>query len=218
MGLFNLFKKPEPKRPAVQEQSFDEFMEDLRAQRMAERLPVLSRGAVKNAPEGFDHFNLNDVMVGTVPGPYDHYLFAGDNASVLINDVRYLNDMAALAADLVPDAPPFYIDPVEIAFDPFPDEKNQKWLFSRIIVEPLTETGKLKKYPVVALVETISGRLSAKMYYTRNGEIGKGNIVYHVGSADVFGYSMDFINGVVSHVWKSTADGKLALYNKNGSL
>lgn len=215
MGLFNLFKKPEPRTQPKQEQSFDEFMADLRAQRMAERLPVLSRGAVKNAPEGFDHFNLNDVMVGTVPGPYDHYLFAGDNALVLRNDVAYLNEMAALAGKLAPSAPPFYIEPLTIAFDPFPDKLRQGWSFSKLVIEPKTETGKLKKYPVAAIVETMSGELTGKLYYTIGGKIGKGNIVYHTSDPDAPTYSADFINGVISHVWKSDRNGKTALYNKN---
>lgn len=217
MGLFNLFKKPELRTQPKQEQSFDEFMADLRAQRMAERLPVLSRGAVKNAPEGFDHFNLNDVIIGTVPGPHGFYLFAGDNALVLRNDVAYLNEMAALAEGLAPGAPSFYIEPLTIAFDPFPDKARQGWSFSKLIIEPKTKTGKLKKYPVAAIVETMGGNLTGNLYYTIDGQIGKGWIALHLNpnTKDFVSYNMDFINGVISHVWKSDSNGKTALYNKN---
>lgn len=220
MGLFNLFKKPEPKCPAVQEQSFDEFMADLRAQRLADRQPVLSRGPVPNAPTGFDHFDLSDIVIGTEAGQHDWYLFAGNNAATLSNDVRYLNRFAEEAAVLAPGVPSLVIDPVTIAFDPFPDKERQSWHFSRLFLEPPTETGRMKKYPVTAMIETITGDRSGRLYYTPDGQIGKGSVVLHVNphSKEFVSYSMDFINGVVSHVWKNTADGKLALYNKNGSL
>lgn len=211
MGIFNLFKKPGPK----QEQTFEEFMTDLRVQRMTERQPVLKRGAVPGAPPGFDHFNLKEVIIGTVPGQRDCYLFAGDNALVLRNDVAYLNEMAALAESLAPGAPSFYIEPFTIAFDPFPDKKRQNRSYSKLIIEPKTETGKLKKYPVAAVVETMGGDLTGKLYYTIAGQIGKGNVVYHTGDPDAPTYSADFIYGVISHVWKSDSNGKTALYNKN---
>lgn len=213
MGLFNLFKKPEPK----QVQTFEEFMTDLRVQRMEDRQLVLSRGSVENAPAGFNHFNLDDVMVGKAKDGFQRYLFAGANAAVLIQDFQIVNDLARSANEFVPGLPDFRIDGVEIAFDPFPDEKRQSWLFSKLIIEDLTETGKLKKYPVSAVVETITGEKSAKLYYTLDGVIGKGWVSVHLfpNTKQFVAYGFDFINGVVSHVWENTESGKTVLYNKN---
>lgn len=220
MGLFDFFKKPEPQRQTTKEQSFDEYMEDLRAQRLADRQPVLSRGPVPNAPDGFDHFDLSDVLIGTIQQEYNRYLFTGNNAATLVNDVRYLNELAQQAAELAPSAPSFIIEAVTIAFEPFPDKERQTWHFSQIIVEGLTETGRVKKYPVRAEIDTITGDLTGKLYYTLDGHIGKGSVTRHVNphSKEFVSYRMDFINGVVSHVWKDTADGKIALYNKSGNL
>ncbi len=215
MSLFkNLFKKPEVHKQ--QEQSLEEYVAELRAKRMAERQPVLSRGSVKNAPDGFNHFNLNDVVIGREENAI-RYLFAGDNAAVLVRDLQILNNLARAANDLVPDLPDFSIDRTEISFDPFPDEVRQRWLFSRLIIEGLTGTGKLKKYPVSAHIETITGEKFATLYYTLDGTIGKGGVSVHLHphSKQYISYSFDFINGVVSHIWKNTQADKIELYNKN---
>ena len=215
MSLFkNLFKKP--KAHEQQEQSLEEYVAELRAQRIAERQPVLSRGSVENAPDGFNHFNLNDVVIGKEENA-TRYLFAGDNAAVLIHDLQILNNLARAANNLVPGLPNFSIDKTEIAFDPFPDEVRQGWLFSRLIIEDLTGTGKLKKYPVSAHIETITGEKFATLYYTLDGAIGKGGVSVHLHphSKQFVSYRFDFINGVVSHVRKNTEAGKIELYNKN---
>lgn len=218
MSLFNLFKKPEPQKQQ-KEQSFEEYMTDLRKQRMKELQPALSRGSAENAPSGFDHFNLNDVVIGKSKEGYIHYLFAGDNAATLIHDLQAVNKLAYTANKLVPGLPNFIIDSAEIAFDPFPDKARQMWLFSKLIIEGLTETGKTKKYPVSAIIETITGEKSGRLYYTLDGKIGKGNITIHLfPNTDKFiNYGFNFINGVVSHVWESKQEKK-ELYNKNHDL
>lgn len=210
MGIFDFLKK----KP--QEQTLEELVADLRAQRFAERQPILSRGAIPNAPAGFDHFNLQDVMIGKVQ-EHGWYLFAGDNAATLVYDIRQINNYAIEANNLVPGLPTFFIDPIEIVLDPLPDNNYPQWYFSRIIIEDLTPTGKLKKYPVCAYVETITGNKNAKIYYTLNGIIGKGRIIHHINrnANNYTSYGMDFINDVVSHVWQNTENGKIVLYNKN---
>ena len=214
MKLFNIFKKPDQQKQ--QEQTVEELVAEIRAQRMVEWQPVLSRGSVNNAPAGFDHFNLEDVMIGTERGEYSHYLFAGDNAATLVRDLQYTNRFAREANTIVPGLPDFSISNMEVVLDPFPDASKQRWLFSRLIIADLTESGKLKKYPVQALIETIDGAKGARLYYTLNGSIGKGS--YYIHGKDNIHYSMDFINNVVSHIWRSTEDGKTVLYNKNGHL
>ena len=212
MGFFDFFKKNPSTKQVVQ----DDIYAEIHAKRLAELQPVTSRGFVKNAPLGFDHFNLNDVLVGTVRGEHEWYLFDGNNAAELIYDLRQLNKLASEASLLVPEIPDLSIQNVEIVTEPFPGPDGQ-WLFSRIIVEPLTETGKLKKYPVCALVQTISGKKSARLFYTLDGIIGKGSVSKslntHSGSFTSYGF--DFINGVISHVWKNTNQGKEMLYNKS---
>lgn len=224
MGLFDFLKqKPSQNqvKPSSKQVLIDDFRAEMRAKRLAEWQPVFSRGSVKDAPAGFDHFNLNDVIIGTVKGEYDYYLLAGDNAAVLISDIQRVNQISEEANRIVPGLPAFEIQGVEIAFDPFPDVAAQTWLFSRIIVDSLTETGRLKKYPVSVLVETIAGEKAAKLYYTLDGTIGKGSVWIHLNrnTADFVSYSMDFINGIVSHIWKTEERGqKVQLYNKNGNL
>ena len=218
MGLFDLFKKPKPKpQPEPEEQTLEELLADLRAKRMAECMPVIKRGAVADAPESFDHFNLNDVLIGTVQGQFDRFLFAGDNMRVLHDDLNYLNDLAQKANALVSGIPFFAIDPFSVAFEPFPDIQRQRWLYSKIAIEEKTPTGKLKKYPVSALIETQTGEKQARLYYTIDGIIGKGGISVHVNpnTKEFVVYGFDFINGKVSHVWKSNENGKTVLYNKN---
>lgn len=216
MSLFNIFKKPEP-RKQQKEQSFEEYMVNLRAQRMAELEPVLSAGSVENAPAGFDHFDLNDVMIGKAADGFSHYLFTGGNAAALMRDIQIVNGLARSANELVPGLPDFQIDGAEIAFEPFPDAKRQGWLFSRLIIEDFTKTGKPKKYPVSAIVQTITGEKSAKLHYTLDGVIGKGSVSVHLfpNTKQFVSYGFDFINGVVSHIWESTENGKAVLYNKN---
>ena len=215
MGLFDFFK-PKQKQDA----DLRDYMAELAAQRLAEYEPILSRGPVPDAPAGFDHFDLRDVLIGTVRGEYERYLFTGDNAAALIRDVHSVNRLAAEANAMAPGLPDFSIQNVEIAVDPFPDAKNQKWLYSYLIIEPQTATGKQKKYPVQAYVETFTGLKNARLYYTLDGRIGKGGVVVHVNphTADCITYGFDFINGVVSHVWKNTGAGKVNLYNKNGNV
>lgn len=216
MPLFNIFKKQEPQKQQ-NEQSLEEYMADLRAQRMVERKPVLSHGSVENAPAGFNHFNLDDVLIGYAKDGLNSYLFAGDNAATLMQDFQIVNDLSRSANALVPGLPDFHIDGVEIAFDPFPNEKRHSWLFSKLRIEDLTETGKLKKYPVSAIVETITGEKYARLHYTLGGVIGKGSVSVHLfpNTKKFVIYGFDFINGVVSHVWENTENGKAVLYNKN---
>lgn len=224
MGLFDFLRqKPSQNqvKPSHNQDPIDDFRAELRAKRLAEWQPVLSRGSVENAPAGFDHFNLNDVLIGTECGEYRHYLFDGDNTAVLIGDLRRVNQIVADARSIVPVLPDLSIQNVEIACDPFPDALEQRWLFSRLIVEGLTETGRLKKYPVSVRVETIVGEKGARLYYMLDGTIGKGSVWIHLNrhTEDFHSYSLDFINGVLSHVWKTDSRGiKVTLYNKNGSL
>lgn len=222
MGIFDLFKTPKLKQQETQEeQTLEEYLSELRAKRMAERFPETKRGVIPNAPEGFNHFNLNDVLVGMVNGEYHYYLFAGDNLKILKDDLSYLNSFAQEANNLVKGVPYFAIDPFEVACDPFPDYQRQSWLFSRIIIEDKTPTGKLKKYPVKALIQTLNGEKTGSLYYTLDGRIGKGGIIVHLNpnTKDFIAYGFDFIADKISYVWESKETGKIMLYNKNnGSM
>lgn len=217
MGIFDVFRKKQAPAPE-EDQSIEDFMSEYRAKRMEEERPILFRGAVGDPlPPEFTHFDLNNVVIGRIHNEYDRYLFDGENAAMLIRDIHAVNEYALKAAELVPGIPSFYIDPVEVAVDPFPIPKQQRWQFSRIIVDAFTETGRIKKYPVRVLVETLTGEKTAHFYYLPIGLVGKGSITIHLkpNTAEHTSYSMDFINGVVSHVWENTAAGKTALYNKN---
>lgn len=217
MALFSFLKK---KAPAAkkEDQSFEEYMRDLRAGRMAENEPVLSRGSVDRAPVmNTKKFHFDDVLIGTVPGG-KHYLLDGSNAAAFIHDLDYINGIAESANAEVVGLPSFCLSQFEIAFEPFPFPERQSWQFCRLVIEDLTPTGKQKKYPLSIIVETFTDSKSAKFYYDQDGLIGKGRIrvVNPDKSNGIASYSMDFINGKVSHITASSLAGeRFELYNKN---
>ena len=127
----------------------------------------------------------------------------------------YINTFSHMAAHEIYGLPDFIVDRFDTAFEPYPCFEQQNWSYCRLIVEGLTPTNEQKKYPLSVVWETISGIKHGRFYYTADGNIGKGWISNKNPDDPEVSYSIDFINGKLSHIWVHSSDGKHAIFNKN---
>ena len=227
MGLFNLFnskRASDKKQNQVKTISVypdvaatDSFVAELRAKRLEENKPVLSRGAVQYAPVlTSSRFQFDDVTIATVWGKNVFYLLDGLNATSFFEDLDAINTFAREAIIINPSLPCFEFDPAENILIPSALSGDQTWTFSRISIEGLTETGKQKKYPFSIWAESILGSKRGRFYYDQSGMLGKGHI--SVSNPDIDSeeqsYSVEFGNGKLLRISVMTRmHGRQMLYN-----
>lgn len=202
----------------------DKFRAELRAKSSAKHQPQLLYGAVPNPPdiEGFDFSNV--LIARNIT--HDDYLLDGFNAGRFIRDMDYINGIVAQTADIIIGLPDFTIDRFITAWTPVPeisynDTPSTMWRYSHFYFERPTPTGKQKKYPLRVVWYDIYSLQQGAFYYNKSGILGKGGVFVRVPDQDpdFYGYSMDFIDGRVSHIWANFFhDGKKVLYNKNTDI
>ena len=229
MGLFNFFKSSDSSEKKSEkvvrvtisqdEQATNDFMAKLRAERIEENKPVLSRGPVQYAPVlTSSRFQFDNVLIATVWGKNTFYLLDGSNAASFFEDLEIINTFAREANMINPSLPRFEFDPAEIVLVPVVLEGCQTWTFSHLTIEGLSNTGKQKKYPFSIVAESIIGARHGRFYYDQSGNLGKGRITVPNPDIDAQeqAYSIEFGNGKLLRISVLTRNhGRQMLYNAN---
>lgn len=214
MGLFD-FLKPKQEKGAPK-QVITVNVTSHQAEMLEQRKPVISRGSIDAPPDlCAGHFRFDDVPIAEnkhTGGRW--YLLSGDNAEALAGDMITINEIVDTAREYVAGLPDMMLTEQATAFTPCICNLNgwPDWRFCRLIVEPYTETGKLKKYPVRVTYEDTNGIISGCFEYDKDGVPSKGRLRYFVGGFT--SYKADWIGGVLSHVKIQDNKGELVLYNK----
>ena len=202
MGLFSFLTQKKEKEPPKQVVNIKVTAHQ--AEMLKQSQPVISRGSIDAPPDlCAGRFRFNDIPMAEdkrTGGKW--FLLSGDNSAAFAKDIEYLNEIIEDASVFVPGVPDFRLIREQTALEPFPDVRNAPvWRFCRLIVEPYTPTGKLKKYK------------SGCFEYDAEGVPSKGYINVFTDSFRAF--HADYVGGVLAHVIETDNTGKAVLYNKN---
>ena len=214
MGLFSFLTQKKEKEPPKQVVNINVTAHQ--AEMLKQSQPVISRGSIDAPPDlCAGHFSFDDVPIAEdkrTGGKW--FLLSGDNSAAFAKDIEYINEIIEDASVFVHGVPDFRLIREQTALEPFPDVRNAPvWRFCRLIVEPYTPTGKLKKYPVRILYEDTTGYKSGCFEYDAGGVPSKGYINVFTDSFRAF--HADYVGGVLAHVIETDNTGKTVLYNKN---
>lgn len=118
----------------------------------------------------FSRYNLDDMKIIE----NSLYLFENTNIPLAIDEILYVNAFLSEAAHLLSYFPKKQISKNILCFKKRLINGTNAFCFATF--NPLTNTGKMPKYPMV-LHFHISEELFGDLYYAQNGEIEKGDII-----------------------------------------
>lgn len=118
----------------------------------------------------YSRYNLDDMK----KIKNNSYLLGNTNSPLATDEILYVNAFLAEAAHLLSYFPKKSISKSDLCFRERLINGTNAFCFATF--KPLTNTGKMPKYPMV-LHFYISDELFGDLYYAQNGEIEKGDII-----------------------------------------
>lgn len=192
---------------------YEDFMANLKEKRKEESRPKIARVDARDKFYSYKgtEFDWSDVAIAK-SNSGTRYLLDGSNADKVFDDIVALNEFAD-QAESIADVPNFRIPIADILLAPEWMEKGyeNKWLFSYILPEPLTKTGKLPKYPVYVQLVSRSESYEARLKYNQKDKIGSAEI--RVGDLGRSSHTLTVRDGKIIRIMKHEGFENFPVYS-----
>lgn len=193
---------------------YDEYLEQLRAERKEKTRPQIIRENVLNKFYSYtgNVFNLINVPVAKFSNGIDWYLLDDANSDKVFDDIASL-DIFALQAEQIADVPDFRAPLMDILLQPewVEDRYNMRWEMSHFLPQPLTNTGKFPKYPIAVFLVSRSRTYEARLKYNQQDKIGCAEI--WVGELGRSWHSLDIRDGKIIRIVRHEAGENFPVYS-----